>query len=105
MGAKKWLGGPWEVDPTAINISVRRVGPLEHGARYRVATVGSPGRSGDDTDLATANLIAAAPEMYEALLKCVAADPTIVTNRPGWMDYVASIEGARAALKKARGES
>jgi len=88
---EKWMPGPWEVDPTTTCTSVRRVGPLDHGARYRVATVGSMNRK-DEVDIATARLIAAAPDLY-AVLNAIISELPI------------SRERAKDVLKKARGES
>ena len=51
-----------------------------------------------------ANLIAAAPELLEALEEIVASNPSIAINSSGWMEYVRAIEKARSAIGKARGE-
>lgn len=98
--SEKFTPGPWRVE-YPIGTEHAEIRDMD-GRRIAVAIGVYPMRV--KTEDANAHLIASAPEMYEALLKCVSADPTIVTNRPGWMDYIASIEGARAALKKARGE-
>lgn len=100
MNGEEWTKGPWIIEFCNCD----EEGVLEE-AEFTGAIMDQEGRDiAHVYNESNAKLIAAAPVMYEALLKCVSADPTIVTNRPGWMDYVASIEGARAALKKARGE-
>lgn len=79
--------GPWKHRPSM------------YGRQYRYVQIGK------DADYTTgdvladdARLIAAAPDLYEALQEIVDATDT------GWEHLDATFTRARAALKKARGE-
>lgn len=93
----KYTPGPWEVIHD-IGIKVHRSEPIPKGARYAVAQVGV-GR-GDPQDEANARLIAAAPDLLEALKELADADPHLAENpRYGAPVYAR----AYAAIKKAEG--
>ena len=53
---------------------------------------------------ANASLIAAAPDLLEALEEIVASNPSVTINSSGWMEDVSAIEKARNAIRRARGE-
>ena len=94
MSANKYTPGPW----------VRRSGELT-GFRWNVETTGAhpraviarlqEGMRGEGA--ANAHLIAAAPDMLEAL-------ENLVTAYLGSSDPILQINAAVAAIKKARGE-
>ena len=96
----KHTPGPWVVHPTSIHPAVRSIGTAEAGPR-RICTVGST--NGNPTDWHNARLIAAAPELLEALER--------IANGP-WPDWINCPEAqcrfdeqiARAAIAKATGE-
>lgn len=95
MTERKWTPGPWlvEVDESS---QVERY-PMIASENYGV--VGSEGMYGViETDYANAHLIAAAPDLYEALESLV-RDYDI-----GEMTDTPELDAANAALAKARGE-
>jgi hypothetical protein len=95
--------GPWRIET--------RHGPLDvFGAdRQFVCEVGFQLDNGDDErEAADARLIAAAPDMLDALKSLVAANEAwnrevaaIVGREPGWTDSY--LDAARAAIAKAEG--
>lgn len=94
MSEQKWTPGPWEAfHSTSGNFTV--AGPVRGGD--------GPYLDGSD---ANAFLIAAAPELYEALEGLAAAASIQVGAAGGALDHVFAVHlrGARAALAKARGE-
>jgi hypothetical protein len=106
------MPGPWEIDEENTCLSVRVSGNIKPGARWRVATVGSVGRSkSDEQNRATAHLIAAAPELYAALdiLEWLDVADGVPPFCPicGEDIYHWHNKGCKLhnALKKARGES
>ena len=60
----KHTPGPWILHPTAHHPAVRSIGTPDTGPR-RICTVGT--MNGNPVDKANARLIAAAPELLEAL--------------------------------------
>lgn len=90
--------GPWEGDRTAV----RSEGP--RGRQVCLCEISVRGRPYDETydeALANARLIAAAPELYEALAGMVRQwEPAYPIEN----DEQAAYDAARAALSKARGE-
>jgi hypothetical protein len=100
--------GPWTVEPAKLG-QLKIAGPLmERGGRYRrIATLGSPRSYVNeelDTEIAAnAHLIAAAPELYEALelAERLYVDGILFTPN----EEIERVHAARrAALRKARGE-
>ena len=94
----KHTEGPWRAAPAG------RVVAQDGEWWLQVCKVGAF----DDPDMlvhcksrweADANLIAAAPEMLEALEKMVAAEHRMPGYHPNWMRYI------RAIVAKAKGES
>lgn len=67
-----------------------------------VATVYDSNRVGESID-DTAHLIAAAPDLLEALEWLVRECEESEDTRGNWQDYCAAKDAARAALAKARG--
>jgi hypothetical protein len=79
--------GPWEVSGSARNgLLVRAEGRVTANLAWSI---------GDETDEANAHLIAAAPDLYEALCACFDRQCT----------FQEAQEKADAALAKARGET
>jgi len=100
----KFTKGPWQMMPEECGKDYIRIRGTVLGGRYKVANVITPMYPGaDDRELAetraNAAMIAAAPDLYEALEKMIARF-TILTND----DYIYRAN-AVAALAKARGES
>lgn len=94
MTERKWTKGSWVVvtDDTAAQVTGF---PCIYAHDYTV--VGTEGMFGDiETDFANAHLIAAAPDLYEALEMALTDG---VQMRPD------TIHAAKAALAKARGET
>lgn len=85
--------GPWTLHPTALHPAVRSVGTPDAGAR-RICTVGS--MNGNPVDKANARLIAAAPELLEALQAIADTDPIDAA-----LDPQRAVRVARAAVAKA----
>lgn len=98
MSATKFTPGPWVVNPITAQVDVMRDdGPLPICLMLWPTKV----RSEAETE-ANANLIAAAPEMYESLRSIVENWDFEHGDTPV---YDPDIVMAREALKKARGES
>jgi len=87
--------GPWVVHPTSIHPAVRSIGTAEAGPR-RICTVGST--NGNPTDWHNARLIAAAPELLEALNTLPQSLASTDEDLDKW------VAKARAAIAKATGE-
>ncbi len=87
----KHTPGPWTLHPTALHPAVRSVGTPDAGPR-RICTVGT--MNGNPVDKANARLIAAAPELLDAL--------ELIANTG--MDARQCMLTARAAIAKATGE-
>ena len=85
--------GPWVVHPTTHHPAVRSVGTSDTGPR-RICTVGS--MNGNPVDKKNARLIAAAPELLEALQFVMAASGEQLST---------AFEQAQAAIAKATGDS
>mgnify|MGYP007094615063 CR=1 FL=1 len=102
----KHTPGPWTWHPTALHPAVRSVGTPDAGPR-RICTVGT--MNGNPVDKANARLIAAAPELLEALQAVLRSFPTDRDMRDaGWeraeIDLACSdYEAARAAIAKVSG--
>jgi len=99
MSDTKFTPGPWELWPLEDSDSVR----IFAGTHY----VGSIGNSDDEPSQTRANghLIAAAPDMYEALKEIARAD-TIAHSTGKYSLVVESCaESARAAISKAEGKA
>ncbi|GLT02830.1 hypothetical protein GCM10007897_42540 [Sphingobium jiangsuense] len=91
--------GPWRVDPNANCDIQTSDGLLEVAATHPSLLTG--GRNDPARARGNANLIAAAPELYEALswfINDIDGTHTVM------LDFDANVERARAALAKARGE-
>jgi hypothetical protein len=111
----KHTPGPWEVDlgkwcaltndavgeePAKLRVltgfgglAVKRGGTVPRGDRYRICGVGTGRRQPDADDMANARLIAAAPDLLEALEGMLSPKVGVLT-----------VAIARAAISKATGE-
>jgi hypothetical protein len=96
--------GPWAVLPVEADKDYTRIRGTRLGGRYKVANVlepvydGAPDREADETR-ANASLIAAAPELLEALIDVMGWIPGGTfwhTDAPK-----EAMEKARAAIRKA----
>lgn len=107
MSEFKGTPGPWEVKPEEVDKPYIRIRGTQLGGRFKVANVltpvyeGVPVREANETR-ANAHLIAAAPELLEALQLCEEFMSLLPSTG---FDGLARIEGARAAIAKALGES
>ena len=100
--------GPWQVLPEEVDRPYIRVRGTELGGRYKVANVPTPAYDGVDAreareTRANARLIAAAPELLEALREIAddyadRFDLTCPSTNPGIKSTIAQ---ARAAIAKA----
>ena len=98
--------GPWTLHPTSLNPAVRSVGTPDAGPR-RICTVGT--MNGNPVDKANARLIAAAPELLDALIALLGVAPS---KAPGAglivgaeEKHANALQAARAAIKKATGDA
>ena len=96
---ERWTPGPWFVRGFHIWQELHR----DKTSRGRIADATLAWRGSEETD-ANAHLIAAAPEMAEALDR-VEAVMSIVPPRGKMAEYLETLAQVRAALAKARGES
>lgn len=95
MSELKATPGPWFVEDFDVHA-------LVDGRSRLVAEVSAPGKATTPHTLpANARLIAAAPEMYEALRALVG----MLSGFPDVGDVPTTIDSALAALAKARGEA
>lgn len=91
MSEPKWTPGPWNATEIPYGFWIE-------AEKEWIATV----HLQDESTNATARLIAAAPELYEALERCAAVCAGQDMTKNGLID---ALEAARAALAKVRGES
>ncbi len=94
-----FISGPWKITSDLQGLFIETVGSLLCFSKQTIAKVDYIGPI--KTRTATANLIAAAPDLYEALEKIKQAmfgiDELTITEK-----HILSV--AESALKKARGE-
>lgn len=103
MNEFKGTPGPWEIKPEEVDRSYIRIRGTRLGGRFKVANVLSPDYDGvhhreAEETRANSRLIAAAPELLEALEMLVVF--TTPTKR-----NAAALSKAHAAIAKALGES
>ena len=99
MTEAKWTKGPWATRRGHSVVEIRTTAGLE----IAQTAGGHYWQNFTDEALANARLIAAAPELYEALeLALMAWDHD---GEPNAIGYEHAMELARAALRNARGES
>jgi hypothetical protein len=106
-GMNKFTPGPWSPDdeiqqcPTASALTTRFFYGPNRLAIFRMGL----GYESDETNEANAHLIAAAPDMYEALDTLVAVVGLTAFKHEGQRQALQeSVDLSVAALKKARGE-
>ena len=91
--------GPWRINESRERVWIEGTG---RGCGVpRVAIV-------DDsagTEPGNANLLAAAPELLEALEEIIASNPSILATERSALRYVQAVEKARKVIGKARGEA
>ena len=93
---KKWTPGPWAQDKFALSVDILASRPK------LVATVKSKNCDSPEEMAANAHLIAAAPELYDALEDMVSlwerVHPGVILGKP-------AILNAKRIMAKARGEN
>lgn len=95
MSETKFTPGPWD----KFDLIVGRM--IDNRHRYTsIASIyeSEPGYDGEDR--ANANLIAAAPDLYEALADCI----DIIETEAAQFYHCPAVDAAKQALAKARGE-
>lgn len=102
----KGTPGPWEIKPEEVDRPYIRIRGTQWGGRFKVANVLSPDYDGvhhreADETRANARLIAAAPELLEALREVIGSLGVMVADP----DNCPEIIKARAAINKATGET
>jgi hypothetical protein len=104
---KGWTPGPWRVKPIASNEggcrSIQHYVERNTNARnawYGLAT--TDGLADDEQDAANANLIAAAPDLYDALIVAQAVLRGDGMTKSALVDALTAVN---AALRKAEGRS
>ena len=99
MSETKFTPGPWSVEqPMDFELAIVEAGKPAHEWRF-IATCMFPDENGDIPKkevIANAHLIAAAPDLYAWLERCLA----MVDHGAGPPNW----DGIRTALAKARGE-
>lgn len=109
MSAPKFTPGPWRLLPEECDKSYIRIRGTQLGGRYKIANVltpvyeGAHEREAEETR-ANARLIAAAPELFEALLAYVQYTDAGIETGEADRGEIELAEKARAALAKATGE-
>jgi hypothetical protein len=105
MSESKHTPGPWEVDPPGHPLDCHGILDADE-----LGLAETHGREGKGEEEANAHLIAAAPEMYEALEELVNSEANVdpdetYSDKYGRLDMGkgAAIRKAQAALKKALG--
>lgn len=107
----KGTPGPWEIKPEEVDRPYIRIRGTQLGGRYKIANVLSPDYDGvhhreADETRANAHLIAAAPELLQAL-QLLMAEQTGGNKSCGHNGFtcMCQYDKARAAIAKALGES
>lgn len=115
MSETRFTPGPWAIDPK-VHVSAGHgefdiIAPDGDDDPWNIArTFGGIGEDGESEPKANAHLIAAAPELYEALENVLSdiVDYERANNlspAPGREDCWQSVTNARAALAKAAGRT
>lgn len=101
----KWTPGPWAVREDAFGVQVypTRDGPPDFGEWASLATIEDCYDEEEQETAANAHLIAAAPDMYEALYRLVTDCKIAGLEAQAGFDCWISM--ADEALAKARGET
>jgi hypothetical protein len=109
VSAAGFTPGPWAVMPEESDRLYIRVRGKRLGERYKIANVlfPAPYKGEKEDALANAHLIAAAPELHEALLLWLAyddQDEADFAEAGPMLLYARAIDATRKALAKARGD-
>jgi hypothetical protein len=107
MSEPKWTPGPWEVvEPTAIDYRAPLVYGADRQSLVAGAESGGPIRAVSASEArANARLIAAAPELYQALSALLRHFERKFVGWPATVGEVDARNRTIAALAKARGET
>jgi hypothetical protein len=109
MSKPPFTPGPWRAADNhgCRQIKAKKSGEHKQGQWYYEVAC-TPGLSDDDEDKANARLIAAAPDLHEALdwlLACVLADPASEVHPDDKEErLILACGAARTALAKANGQ-
>lgn len=95
-----WTPGPWILKVHHRHGHDRMVPVWYIAAENNVGIAVQPSYSNPEHEDANSRLIAAAPELYEALTLLLAD----VQDYPAWQRPCHAVDAAKAALAKARGE-
>ena len=107
MSKPRWIAGPYRVDPDhRPGMAYNRHIVLDRDHDQRIAFMAHDGDKHDEAFKATASLLAAAPDIYEALAVVIrlGARPWIAGAMVTWPEWDAAMEAAEQALAKARGD-
>lgn len=109
---EKWTKGPWEFVEGADNLGEQddnaafALGSVKGGGKYDLHICRVWNDINDDDEMseerANAHLIAAAPELFEALAALVEHDEMLIEQ--GVLRHFVELERAASVLKKAMGE-
>ena len=101
MASERWTPGPWRAGRPDMATIVDGFDSkwIYAGNKYVAVASGQDVENWEEV-MSNAHLIAAAPELYEALKKCVAYLEPFDSEEP-----IRCLIGACAALAKARGEA
>lgn len=108
MSEHNWTPGPWVIDPEISTAEVCTIYgvPEDERTNYQgwAHVRGELGHwdASPDEEMANAHLIAAAPELYEALAEARSVIDVLVKD--GFLGYAEQRDAADAALARARGE-
>ncbi len=97
----KHTPGPWRADENHGCKEIKgRKSPGRQG-QYQTEICYTPGLHDDDEDMANAWLIAAAPDLLEAL-RTLATEAVDSVEYGDWPELQEAVDAARAAIKKAK---
>jgi len=97
--------GPWEIDPDTRPGMEWNNHIVDSTGNLTICFMSHSGGLSPDRDKANARLIAAAPELLEALESFIALNLRNDGATCDWHDLIAAVANAEKAVKKAKGET